>query len=181
MIRVTGGTLRGRKLRTPPERITRPPTDRVRQAAFNILGMQVKGACLLDLFAGSGSYSIEAISRGAESATLVEIHPIAQRVIRENLSITGLEERCRLIPGDVLRVIPILTQQYSVVIIAPPHFLDLLDPTLNSVAEHDVLLDGGTVMVQHHQDEPPVAEAGILYLQKQKRYGTTILSWYGKT
>ncbi len=180
MIRVTGGSLRGHRLRTPPERITRPPTGRVRQAVFNILGQSVHGACVLDLFAGSGSYSIESLSRGAKKATLVEIHPAARRMIRNNLASTGLEDSCQIIAGDVLRIIPTLRERFSFIIVAPPHFLDLIDPTLQALSNADILAEGCQVMVQHHKSEIPRANTGALARFRQNHYGTTTLSWYAK-
>ena len=91
-VRVAGGYLKGRILKTVPGQVTRPTTGRVREAIFSILQHDIEGAEILDLFAGSGALSIEAISRGAASAVMIEKYPKAARVIRANLKTCDLKQ-----------------------------------------------------------------------------------------
>ena len=94
-MRVVAGTFRGRRLVAPPGDATRPTSDRVREALFSVLGPQVHGARVLDLFAGSGALGIEALSRGAAAAVFVDRAPAAIKAIRANLSALGIEADVR--------------------------------------------------------------------------------------
>lgn len=104
-MRVVAGLAGGRRLQAPAGRKVRPTSERVREALFNALGSldAVEGASVVDLFAGTGALGIEALSRGAASATFVDADPRAVRSIRENLKVTGLGERARVVQADVLR------------------------------------------------------------------------------
>ena len=177
MIRVTGGHLRGRLLKTPPGEITRPALSRVRLAVFNILAPQVPGSRFLDLFGGSGAYAIEALSRGAEQATIVELNRTAARFIQTNIENLGLKEQARLILGDALRVVPALAGhglKYDIIAVAPPHFAGLVSGALHRLDEYPELLDdAGTVFVQHHRDEPVPASLDNFASGRTYVYGIT--------
>src|SRR5579859_1944240 len=103
-MRVIAGELGGRRLRSPRGEATRPTSGRVREALFSMLG-EIDGARVLDLFAGSGALGIEALSRGAASATFVEHAPPALAALRANLAALGLGERSRVVDGDALRAL----------------------------------------------------------------------------
>ncbi len=157
LIRIGGGRLRGRYIKTPPANITRPVLSRVRLAVFNILAPSLQDARFLDLFGGSGAYAIEAVGRGAREATIVELNPRAASVIRENLRSTGLEQEVRLIRGDALKVVPTLVRSgavFDIIAVAPPHFAGLVEKTVALLDQTpDLLSESGTVFVQHHRDE----------------------------
>jgi 16S rRNA (guanine966-N2)-methyltransferase len=104
-VRVVAGSAGGRRLTVPPGVTTRPTADRVREATFNALGSLgvVEGAIVLDLFAGSGAMGIEALSRGAASATFVDTDPRAVAAVRANLEVTGLADRATVVRADVAR------------------------------------------------------------------------------
>jgi 16S rRNA (guanine966-N2)-methyltransferase len=104
-MRVVAGTAGGRRLRAPAGRRIRPTSERVREAMFNALGSlgPIDGTSVLDLFAGTGALGIEALSRGARSATFVEADPAAVAAIEDNLGATGLGDRARVVKADVLR------------------------------------------------------------------------------
>lgn len=181
-MRVTGGRLCGRSLRTLPGLDTRPPLARVRQAVFNVLGTAVLGAHLLDLYAGTGSYSIEALSRGAARATLVERSPAALAVLRANLESTGCREWAEVIRGDVLAVLTRLGRErrsYDLVAVAPPHAAGLCGPTLQALDRGGLVAAGGVVWVQHQAGEPLAEDYGELARRRSSRYGSTLVSWFG--
>jgi 16S rRNA (guanine(966)-N(2))-methyltransferase RsmD len=100
--RIIGGSLRGRKLLFTGDPRTRPMKDRVREAMFNLLGHAVKGKHAIDLFAGTGALGLEAISRGAVSATLVERHFPTADIIRQNAAVLGVESQCTILPTNTL-------------------------------------------------------------------------------
>lgn len=125
-MRIAGGTLKGRELKSPKGGKTRPTSSKVRESLFNILQNEIEGATFLDLFAGSGSMGIEALSRGAEAATFIEKEKMAATVLRENLKNLGLE--ARLIQADVFAAVPRLVKKgdtFTIIYADPPYALDL--------------------------------------------------------
>lgn len=180
-MRVLGGEARGRRLKSVPGETTRPPLARVRQALFSILQTICPGASWLDLFAGTGSYGIEALSRGAREVTMVELSPRAVAVIRENLRSTGLDGRATVIRGDVLREVPRLAARglrFDVVSVAPPYFRGLAPRVLTLLDETGIVAPGGCVVVQRHRSEDIPARTETLTLARDYRYGETVLSLY---
>ena len=136
-MRIIAGELRGRRIDAPEGESTRPMLDRVREALFGTLGARVEGAQVLDLFAGSGSLSLEALSRGAERALLIERNPTALDALRSNVAELGLEERAWIVRGSALdqdlwrprpkKGRPELREKYEIVFYDPPYPL-LEDP-----------------------------------------------------
>jgi 16S rRNA (guanine966-N2)-methyltransferase len=102
-MRIISGEHRGRRIAAPPGQDTRPMLDRVREAMFSTLGQRIPGARILDLFAGSGSLGLEALSRGARAARMIEKDPRAIAVLKENVALLGLGERAEVVRGDALR------------------------------------------------------------------------------
>lgn len=183
MLRVIAGQAKGMRLKSLPGDLTRPPTSRVKAALFSIIQEAVEGSSFLDLFAGTGSYSVEALSRGARQATLVELNPKQVGVIWENLRRTNLTGRAQVIQGDVLRVLGShkLTGRFDLVIVAPPHLRQLCQRTLDrlaSLGERAPLAPAAAVFVQHHRDDALPQRVGPLVLVRQYRYGITVLSRY---
>lgn len=183
MLRVIAGQAKGMRLKSLPGDLTRPPTGRVKAALFSIIQDAVEGASFLDLFAGTGSYSVEALSRGARRATLVELNPRQVGVIWENLRRTNLTGHAQVIQGDVLRVLGShkLAGPFDLVIIAPPHLRQLCQRTLDRLAtlgDRAPLCPSAAVFVQHHRDDTLADRVGPLVLVRQYRYGITVLSRY---
>lgn len=180
MIRVTGGTFRGRTLKTPPREITRPALSSVRLAVFNIFAPAVPGCRFLDMFGGSGAYAIEAISRGASVADVIEINKRAAAVIRQNIESLGLGQQINLITGDALKVVPELARDgcvYDIIAVAPPHFEGLVDKAMLRLDQYTSILSAdGAVFVQHHRDEPVCAPLVSLSFARTYVYGTTCVS-----
>jgi len=180
-LRVLGGRARGRRLKSIPGCETRPPLARVRRAVFDILQPFTPGCRWLDLFAGTGSYGIEALSRGAAGVVMVEIDPRAVRVIRENLASTGLGDRATVICGDVLKEIPRLARnnlRFDIIGVAPPYF-EGFGPKVLALLDHaDILREGGRVYVQKHRTEQLPVRTETLQLAREYSYGDTVLSFY---
>jgi 16S rRNA (guanine966-N2)-methyltransferase len=184
VLRVIAGTAKGMRLHSLPGMGTRPPTARVRAAFFNIVQPIVEGASFLDLFAGTGSYSVEALSRGARQATLVELNPKQIEVIQENLRRTGFAAQACVVRGDVLRILGghgLAEARFDLVIAAPPHLQDLCRKTLSclaSLGEKAPLAPGATIFVQHHRDDPLPERMGPLVMVRRYAYGITVLTRY---
>ena len=125
-LRVIAGTARGRKLRSVPGNITRPITDRGKEALFNILAPDLDEAAFLDLFAGTGSVGIEALSRGAAYARFIDKHPQAISTVRANLKSTGLADKADVKRMDALRLLNTTPERaFDYIFIAPPQYKDI--------------------------------------------------------
>ena len=122
-LRIIAGEARGRRLMAPEGIDVRPSTSRVREAVFNSLHSQgrLEGANVLDLFAGTGALGLEALSRGAASATFVESAPPALTTLRANIDALGFSDRCRVVPGDAMEELTRLSGDYGVALCDPPY------------------------------------------------------------
>lgn len=178
-MRVIAGKAKGLPLQAVPGSETRPISDRVKEALFNILGGQVAGARVLDLFAGTGSVGIEALSRGADHATFVEKHPKAVAVIRANLNRTRLQAGARIVQADVFRFLARPPEPFDLIYVAPPQYQSLWLKTLLALDANPGWLEpGGLVVVQIFPKEHQSTELATLHLAEQRRYGSTLLCFY---
>jgi len=178
-VRVIAGKAKGRKLRSVPGSVARPITDRAKESLFNILGDQVVDALFLDLFAGTGSVGIEALSRGARRVVFVERERRAIETIKENLKITGLTAQAEVIRDDVFRFLareP--AERFDLIYIAPPQYKGLWAETLLALDGKGFLTEGGLAIAQIFPKEYQDLELKSLELVDQRRYGSTMLCFY---
>lgn len=149
-MRVIAGTARSMPLRTVRGQDVRPTTDRTKETLFNILQFRIPGCRFLDLYAGSGSIGIEALSRGAAGAYFVEKDRKTQLLILENLEFTRLAERATLLKGDVQSVLPSLEKEdpFDIIFMDPPFDHGLERQTLTLLAGMKLLAPGGVVVVE---------------------------------
>ena len=148
-MRVISGSAKGIQLQAVPGSGTRPISDRVKEAVFNILGDVIVDSQVLDLFARTGSVGIEALSRGAERAVFVEKHPKAISTIRANLRRTALQAAARVVRADVFKYLAGEPQPFDLIYIAPPQYLGLWSKTLLALdATPGWLAPGGQIVVQ---------------------------------
>jgi 16S rRNA (guanine966-N2)-methyltransferase len=172
-MRVVAGTHRGRVLKAPKGAQTRPTSDRVREALFSILGASVDGAEVLDLFAGSGALGIEALSRGAASATFVDSAHAAIAAISENLRTLELDgEVLRMPVSRALACNPLRSRQYDLVFIDPPYRLASVLGSELSEALRVVLAPEARVVTESDRRDPLTLE---LPLQMERSYGDTLI------
>jgi len=179
-MRVIAGRARGRRLASVPGTGTRPITDRAKEALFAVLRDVVPGARVLDLFAGTGSVGIEALSRGAEHCTFVEESPLAVRTLRANLEHTGLADGARVLRCDVFRLLhsgPV--EGYDLVYVAPPQYHGLWRRTLLALDQAPGwVTDGGRVVVQIHPREVEAVPLRHLAEVDRRHYGSVLLWFY---
>ncbi len=182
MIRIIGGARKGRKLRTIGGSRLRPTTDRVREAIFDILGDRVRGASVLDLFAGTGAMGIEALSRGAIRAVFVESHRPMTRVIRENLEGgEGVRGTSRIIGADVRRALRILEragERFDIVFLDPPYGRGMALGSLKELSKSPILNEDARVVVEHSVRDHLDDAVGCLGVADRRRYGDTQVSFY---
>lgn len=177
-MQVIAGTHRGRKLKTLKGDLTRPTSGLVRGAMFNILGAGLPGTRVLDLYAGSGALAIEALSRGAREAVLVERSSEAQAIILDNLKTLGLGDRATLLRGDVMANLKTLKGPFDVVLADPPYRTVDWSDLLSSLQAPGLLSSEAVVLVEHARGEELPAECGALRLAKAYAYGETHLARY---
>ncbi|MFW6091568.1 MAG: 16S rRNA (guanine(966)-N(2))-methyltransferase RsmD [Actinomycetota bacterium] len=183
MTRIVAGVARGRRLRVPRGRAIRPTTDRVREALFSsvesVLGA-FAGLRVLDLYAGSGALGLEAVSRGAAYALLVESDPAAVRAIRENVAATGLGD-VEVRPGAVERVLAAPpAAPFRLVLADPPYAMEAEELTrVLGLLTHGWLAADALVVVERSRRAAAVVWPSGLVGERQRNYGQTVL-WYGR-
>jgi 16S rRNA (guanine966-N2)-methyltransferase len=179
-LRVIGGTVKGRKLLMVPGSGTRPISDRAKESLFNLLGSDIELAEVLDLFAGTGSVGIEALSRGASRATFVESDRQAVNTIQANLKAVGLSERGRVLRADVFIYLRNEPQQgFDYIHVAPPQYHNLWAETLAALdARPGWVNPDGVVVAQIDPREFQALSLDQLVLVDQRRYGNTMLCFY---
>lgn len=171
-MRVVAGELGGRRLQAPRGADVRPTADRVREALFSILG-DVHGATVLDLYCGTGALAIEAVSRGASAATLVDTQPDAAR---RNVYALELGDRCDVVSADVVRFLRAGGTRFDLVFCDPPYRLaDRLGPDLDQLLP-DRLAKGGRVIVECNARHPLELSLDV---QVERRYGDTLIRVHG--
>lgn len=181
-MRLTGGLERGRRLKAPRGSTTRPTAAKVREAIFNILGPPSDGA-VLDLFAGTGSLGIEALSRGAPRAVFMERDRNALVALRANLRELGIESRSTVIGADVRTGLRRLAgsiagdDRFSWVFMDPP-YAEQTEAILAELSQNDLLAKCAVVVVEHDKRHRPPPSVGELFLTSHREYGDTELSFY---
>jgi 16S rRNA (guanine966-N2)-methyltransferase len=180
-VRIVAGTARGRPLITPKGKGIRPTADRVRETVFNVLGQWMNGMRVLDLYAGTGALALEALSRGAEGAVLVDDDGEATRLCRENAKALGFSDRVEILAMPVPRASALLAQRqqaFDLVFADPPYAARALTETLEVVTRHRLLAPGGTVVIEHDRREAASEAHGELARVDQRRFGDTQVSLY---
>jgi 16S rRNA (guanine966-N2)-methyltransferase len=202
-MRVVTGEAKGRRLKAPKTPGTRPIIDRVKTALFDILSTRVEDVRFLDLFAGTGSVGIEALSRGAAHATFIEMSHSVLKLVRENLKITGLGDRAETIHADAFKFLQTHAihaagtaaasageparasgRAYDIIYVAPPQYHEMAAQALALLDTSPLVAPVGLVIVQVHPKERPVVAAvplTRLSLVDERKYGSTLLMFYERT
>jgi 16S rRNA (guanine(966)-N(2))-methyltransferase RsmD len=175
-VRIVAGTARGRRLAAPHGEGTRPTSDKVRGAIFNLLGQFFDGGRVLDLYSGTGALALEALSRGFTAATCVEASPRAAAAILENAATCGFADRVTVIRRRVTDVLPALpAASFELAFLDPPY---AEGPGAALAALDRVLKPGSLAVAEHDRRAPPPDRVGGLALQDRRAYGDTGISIY---
>jgi 16S rRNA (guanine966-N2)-methyltransferase len=181
-VRVIGGEFKGRKLSVTRGRLIRPTSDRVREAIFDILGPTWTFWRVLDLFAGTGSLGIEALSRGAEEAVFVEQGKGGLTVLKGNLEDLGLQSRSWVLPLAAKKGIAVLGEKgevFDLIFMDPPYGKDVVGKILEEIARRGILAVTGVLVAEHASRDRVLPPVG-LELSQQRRYGDTTVSFFHK-
>ncbi len=178
-MRIIAGSAKGRALKSPRNILIRPTADKVKAAFYSMIGgAYLEGSKFLDLFAGTGNMGIEALSRGAMRCVFVDKSRRSIRLIRENLNLTGFNERAWVLGCDVIRALAILRKEeacFNIIYIDPPYNIKV-DETLAMISSYQLLCAGGLLGIEREKRDPCSWLEAIPYKLKQcKLYGNTRL------
>lgn len=179
-MRIISGSARGKRLATFSGGDIRPTPDRVREAIFSMLYSRLgglEGSTVLDLFAGTGAMGLEALSRGARRAVLVDQGQQSARIIPANLKACALQERASHVRGDVQKTLPRLAAEgpYDLIFLDPPYGRDLVPKVLTLISELKLLAAGGVVCAEADRQDAVPAVVGELVRMEQRCYGSTAI------
>ena len=173
---ITGGTLRSRRVPTPPGRAVRPTPARVKEALFSILGARVDAARVLDLFAGSGALGFESLSRGAAHVTFVEKHRGTADALRAAARELGVADQVEVIAAPVERAVHAVAGRYDLVFADPPYAQPYPAAALGILRARRAIDVQTTVVFEHSSREPAPADAAM-HVERSERYGAVALAF----
>jgi 16S rRNA (guanine966-N2)-methyltransferase len=182
-VRIIAGTARGRRLKAPRDQSIRPTADRVRQSIFDALGQSMNGESVLDLFAGTGALALEAVSRGAERAVMVDQSPEACQLCLDNAEVLGFGDRVKVLRSNIDPAIGQLAGQgarFTLVFADPPYAQKVCKPLLELLENSTILAPGARLMIEHSRREAAPDGVGSLVCQDSRRFGDTMASFYAK-
>ena len=184
-LRIISGKARGRRIRSVPGDTTRPITDQVKEALFNIIGPDIRDSVFLDLFAGSGSVGIEALSRGAAFVLFIDVNRMPVEIVRANLKSTDLEENSQVLKMDAFAYLKQTNERiFHYIFVAPPQYKNLWKDTLQSIDENiEILSEDGWVIAQIHpieEDNLNINELRNLDIFDRRDYGSTLLLFFNR-
>jgi len=177
-MRITGGSARGRKISVPKSDKIRMTADRIRESLFDILP-SMEGRMFLDIYAGTGSVGIEALSRGSAGAVFIEKEPLHAGVLEKNLDMCGFKETCEVVITSAERGIRLLAgrrQRFDVVFADPPYDRGLAGSFPGLPGVSDLVAEDGILVVEHSFREDVVV-SDMFVPSDQRRYGDTVLSF----
>jgi len=183
-VRIIGGSLRGRCLQVPAGRDMRPTADRARQTLFNLIahsaalgGLTLEGATVADIFAGTGAFGLEALSRGARRALFIESGRASLTALRANIAALGLVDRSQVIARDAVRPGPAPTP-CDLLFLDPPYREGFVLPALAALMQNAWLAPGAVVIVEHATDEDLQPPDGMATLKTHKVGAATFANWH---
>jgi len=182
-LRIISGEAKGVKLKALKGMNTRPTSDKVKESIFNILVPYIEDSKVLDLFSGTGNLGIEAVSRGASHAYLIEKNRKCSDIIKENIIKTKFNDKVTPIIKDVYLALKMLNkaeEKFDVIFMDPPYLKGFIIPCLEEINNLDLLNNDGIIVIEHDiKDVIPEAVENIVKF-KEKKYGTTMVSFYCK-
>ena len=185
-MRIISGRARGKKLVEFAGARVRPTADRVREALFSILISRLgtlNGYKILDLFAGTGALALEALSRGAQHAILVEAHPESIKIIQSNIDGCRMHDYAQVLRGELPAALASTTKSapFDLIFLDPPYGQGLAQATLTQIAALELLSDGGIIVVETEKGEALPEQIGSLSQADQRHYGVSTITTYERT
>lgn len=176
-MRIITGTLKGRYIEPVPSLKTRPTSDKIKEAVFHIMGPYFEGGHALDLFAGSGSLGIEAISRGMESVTFIDTANEAIKTIKKNIRNLRIDKYAYVFRNDALRALHILSNKqktFDLIFVDPPYDTKIYSSILQKIQQYNIINPNGLVYIEHVPDKEIKYDEQFYNLYFYREYGKTI-------
>jgi 16S rRNA (guanine966-N2)-methyltransferase len=178
-LRIIGGELKGRRLSSVKGLKVRPTKDKHRESIFNMISQYLPDAIVLDLFAGTGAFGIEALSRGANFAVFIDSYHDALSTISKNIHSCKLESRAKILRWNILKNLNCLkTYIFDLVLMDPPYNIGAVSPALLNLQKCACLKNEAVIVVEHSLDEPFTDPIKCFKLYDQRQYGKTIVSFF---
>uniref|UniRef100_A0A2R5L0K0 Methyltransferase n=1 Tax=Hirondellea gigas TaxID=1518452 RepID=A0A2R5L0K0_9CRUS len=180
-MRIIAGSAKGKIIKCRDGFDTRPTTDRVKESLFSMIAPYISEAVVLDLFSGTGNIALEAISRGAKRAVMIEKEKEALRVIIQNVNNLGFDDRCRAYKNETLRALTILgkkREKFNIIFLDPPYKDNVCNEVIEKISETGILAEGGLIVAEHHILEDMEDVISEFKKVDERRYGKKELSFY---
>ncbi len=174
-MRIISGMRKGLKLKSPEGMNTRPTTDRVKESIFNLLQFCLPCTSVLDLFAGSGALGIEALSRRSSHVVFVDQSKQSIALVRDNLSAAQFQENATVLCTDALSYLKGCSKSFDLIFLDPPYNKGLLHPVLQVIAERDLLMEGGIIVVESEENGETVGNSPFS-VRRIAKYGKTVIT-----
>ena len=179
-LRIISGNLKGKKIFTLPGKEVRPTADRLRESIFNILGHGVRNATVLDLYAGTGAFGIEALSRGAVFTAFIDVNKKAMEIIKKNVRACNLGANSQTLLWDIVKNLDCLKtmpQMFDLVFLDPPYGQNLIPATLDHLCRLEKLKKNARIIIEHAVCDPiPLHMPGYGTVD-QRKYGKTLITF----
>ena len=183
-MRITGGKAKGRHLSSLKGRSIRPTSDKVREAIFNIIGQDITGLKVLDLFAGTGSLGIEALSRGAVFSLFIDNSHLAVKVIQKNLTLCDYQNSGFVLKKDLRKGLPtghpLCRKKFDLVFIDPPYGKNLIHPVLGEFSHGEILVPTAIIVIESFKKDDSLLLSNDFHLVVTRIYGKTKIDIYRK-
>lgn len=180
-MRIIAGSLKGRRLNTPNTNKIRPTTDKVKEAIFSMLMAYTEDAVVIDLFSGTGNLGLEAISRGARYCYFCDKSRESLLLLKENIKYCGVEDNSTIISGEYESNLERIHDEADIIFLDPPYKDGLIKNCMLIIEKNNLLKDDGVIVIERGAREMLEDNIYGFYKIKEKRYGTILVSLYGKS
>lgn len=180
-MRIIAGEAKNKKIKSRKGMNTRPTLGSVKESLFSIISTYVPDSVFLDLFTGTGNIALEALSRGAKRAVMIEQDPEALKIVIENINSLGYEDRCRAYKNDVVRAVEILgrkDEKFDIIFMDPPYKQELCTKVMKAIEKAGILAQGGLIICEHHIFEELADEVGEFKKADYRKYGKKAMTFY---
>ncbi len=180
-MRIIAGEAKNKKIKSRKGMNTRPTLGSVKESLFSIISAYVPDSVFLDLFTGTGNIALEALSRGAKRAVMIEQDPEALKIVIENINTLGYEDRCRAYKNDVVRAVEILgrkDEKFDIIFMDPPYKQELCTKVMKAIGKAGILAQGGLIICEHHIFEELADEIGEFKKADYRKYGKKAMTFF---
>lgn len=182
-MKIVAGTHKGRYIKSRKGNSTRPTLERIKESLFGIIAPYVSGSKFLDLYSGTGNIALEALSRGASKAVMIEKDPEALKIIIENVNDLGFTDVCRAYKNETIRAIEILgkkREKFDIIFMDPPYKDEVCSQTIKAIEKAEILEGNGLIIAEHHLAEKMPDELGSYKKVDERVYSIKVMSFYTK-